>query len=504
MIHPTVFCSDGGNKYIYFPAKQMTLLAHPLLVRLIEHYYEKVDVFAWFKTLLDRTESLREYGIFSLQEAEYHIKLFNTLYENGFLAEIQPAKKHVFRLTPDVIKREFANLSHVLLELTQRCNLNCSYCGYGKMYDKFESRNGKSLSFECACAIIDFVVSRAKSHLRASCKRPIEITFYGGEPLLEFELLERIVAYTKQHSQQLPFTFSIVTNGILLSRYMHFLKKHDFSISVSLDGNAYHNSFRKDQAGSEVHQQIIKEVSIIRKNYPKYYQDKVSFNSVLHDRNPLDEVINYFTKELDKVPMFSPIAPNGLSALGKSSFRRLHRDYSFREEGAENPDLAFPRLPEHAQLIDIVHHSTPFVYQDYNDLEFLKNDRSKLPSGTCLPFSLKLFITSLGNILPCEKVSHAFILGYVDKEGVHLNYEKIAAEYNSYFSAILGQCNSCWKYEHCSSCILKLSDDGLNFKCPEQLDLDGMSRFLAWGLSYIEKSPKIYGRIMQELVYLKG
>ncbi|MFA5932159.1 MAG: radical SAM protein [Candidatus Paceibacterota bacterium] len=101
------------------------------------------------------------------------------------------------------------------LEITERCNYECRYCFEG---NSSQIKNN-SLSFQKACNAIDKLPNGSK------------LRFFGGEPLLEFDLIKDMVAKYPQH------IYSIVTNGSLVtSEIASFLAEHKFSVGLSYDG----------------------------------------------------------------------------------------------------------------------------------------------------------------------------------------------------------------------------------------------------------------------------
>ena len=75
-----------------------------------------------------------------------------------------------------------------------------------------------------------------------------------------------------------------------------------------------------------------------------------------------------------------------------------------------------------------------FRYLDYTNLLFERPDITPVPTGTCLPFSRKMFVTVNGKILPCERIGQQFALGIVSEESVNLDLQAIANKYNAYYA----------------------------------------------------------------------
>ena len=111
----------------------------------------------------------------------------------------------------------------VCLVLTHQCNLGCSYCYAG---EKFKS----SMSWQ---------IGLQSLRLAFSTPGPVEISFFGGEPMIAFDSLARLtrVAARWGRRQQREVRFSVTTNAtILKDKHLRFLKHYDFFVGVSVDG----------------------------------------------------------------------------------------------------------------------------------------------------------------------------------------------------------------------------------------------------------------------------
>ena len=119
---------------------------------------------------------------------------------------------------------------HVALHITTGCNLSCRYC-----YSPPTERN--DMSQQTAFQSIDFIAE----------KYPINtgIIFFGGEPLLNKDLIRETIAYSRTKSGY--FHYKVTTNGILLDTdFLEYANKAKLQISISIDGNEQaHNTFRK-------------------------------------------------------------------------------------------------------------------------------------------------------------------------------------------------------------------------------------------------------------------
>jgi uncharacterized protein len=125
-------------------------------------------------------------------------------------------------------------LSTMVMNVTNQCNLSCTYCyeyGADKIVDTGNGRQPKWMSEETARASVDFLLreSGAVAHL----------TFFGGETLLNFRVLQAAVAYATTQAAALgkQIDFSITTNATLLKReVIDFLAEHRFGVTISIDG----------------------------------------------------------------------------------------------------------------------------------------------------------------------------------------------------------------------------------------------------------------------------
>ncbi|MEZ4741674.1 MAG: SPASM domain-containing protein [Bdellovibrionota bacterium] len=135
---------------------------------------------------------------------------------------------------PKTVAKELPkiDISAIALNVEESCNLRCTYCYAG------DGNYGKDSSMTLAVAK-DILTSLAKGKPR------FHIQFFGGEPLLNFKLIEEIVHWCKTWSET-KFTFSITTNGVLLrDQIMDFLKENKFSVTISYDGKAIQEAQRK-------------------------------------------------------------------------------------------------------------------------------------------------------------------------------------------------------------------------------------------------------------------
>ena len=100
--------------------------------------------------------------------------------------------RHNLRIKPAHIKLELANLKQIVFEVTERCNLNCKYCGYGQLYNFYDPRHYNDLNVLKAKTLINYLIKLWDSNLYSSYENSVVFSFYGGEPLLNMEFIKQM------------------------------------------------------------------------------------------------------------------------------------------------------------------------------------------------------------------------------------------------------------------------------------------------------------------------
>ena len=185
-------------------------------------------------------------------------------------------------ITSEHVLSNLANLPQLVFEVTDACNLKCKYCAYGEFYSDFDKREDNMLSVSKAIRLIDYLNQYWNSERNTSAKSFMYISFYGGEPLMNFNFIKEIVEYveTRLDCPRRKFLFSMTTNAILLHKYMDYLVEHDFHILVSLDGNEKNNSYRVDHSGNGSFGRVVRNVDLLREKYPDFFDKNINFKKL--------------------------------------------------------------------------------------------------------------------------------------------------------------------------------------------------------------------------------
>ncbi len=166
--------------------------------------------------------------------------------------EIGALRERLKLFTPDTYaemageqKRRSAGVVKALcLHVAHSCNLNCSYCfaSQGKYHGE-----RALMSFEVGKQALDFLVANS-GH-----RRNLEVDFFGGEPLMNFDVVKQLVAYARsiEKEHQKNFRFTLTTNGMLIDDdVIDFANREMSNVVLSLDGRKeVHDRFRVDYAG---------------------------------------------------------------------------------------------------------------------------------------------------------------------------------------------------------------------------------------------------------------
>ncbi|MCD7901323.1 MAG: radical SAM peptide maturase [Bacteroides sp.] len=403
------------------------------------------------------------------------------------------------------IEHAIANMKQLVFEVTDSCNLRCKYCTYGEFYEDYDKREDKNLSIEKATKLIDYLSGYWDSELRTSAQQHIFISFYGGEPLLNMPFIKAIVRYIteEKRASYRTYSFSLTTNAVLLNRYMDYFEKHKFRLLVSLDGDEKNTSYRVNLAGHNAFSTIMNNVDVLRNKYPQYFEECVSFNAVLHNKNSVQEIYSFFKNKFGKIPRIGELNSTGIREDKKKEFMETYRNTAESLKQAEHYEEIerdiFMQADSYRELTLYLYQYSGYVYNDYTDLLIDKSKLRSLPTGTCMPFSKKMFVTVNGKILPCERIGHQFALGEITDHGIVLNFSTIVEQYNTYFEKMEKQCENCWNVKSCRQCLFNLQNLEKRPICNGYMNENAFNQYTKRQIAFLQKNPEMYKKIMEEV-----
>ncbi len=387
-----------------------------------------------------------EEGINS-EENETVLKKFQRygLCKENELVEIE----HPFTSSLEFYLRE--RIEQITLQVTQSCNLRCDYCTYSGNYNN-RTHTMKRMSLETACRAIDFLVKHSR------CTKRCIVGFYGGEPLLEINLIRKVINYIESEYSQKQFAYAMTTNGTLLTDEMvDYLVEKDILLTISIDGpRDIHDLNRCFENGRGSFDIVIHNLSRMKERYPQYYQ-KCTTNTVLSPNQEYDCVRNFFVEE--------DVMKNITSKLSFLSDASTNRAFHYEENV-----IIEQRKEELKQMLymlgEIDDSSIHMLFGNYGHEVHRKyvslhmgclHAKKGHPSGPCIAGGKKTFIDADGNIYPCEKVPECeeMMLGTIDtgvsveKANQMMNIARITKK----------QCINCWAFIFCTSCVVASIDE---------------------------------------------
>jgi len=313
------------------------------------------------------------------------------------------------------------------LHIAHTCNLNCSYCfaSQGKYHG-----DRAVMSFEVGKRALDFLIENSGN------RRNLEVDFFGGEPLMNFEVVKQLVAYAREVEKKYNknFRFTLTTNGMLIDdEVIDFANREMSNVVLSLDGRReVHDRFRVDYAGNGSYDKIV----------PK-------FQKLVRERG------------------------------GKGYYMRgtfTHNNVDFLEDIKAMLDLGFNELSMEPVVCasgdpsELTEEDLPTVLKQYEDLAFLMLEKDKegkpftfyhymidLTGGPCIYKRISgcgsgteyMAVTPWGDLYPCHQFvgEESFRLGDIWTGVTNKEVQNDFAACNVYARP---ECRDCWARLYCS------------------------------------------------------
>ena len=258
--------------------------------------------------------------VFQLNDNMYEF-LFKILYEDNAAEELQKIADqwniniqefldYIFKedllkgstgnslYNDDALKRAREEIgtksNQLILELTGACNLRCKYCIYGAEETSFRGFNSESITEEIIRAAIDYMNEHAAEE--------VYITFYGGEPLIRFDLMKYAIEYAKEKITNKEVHFGFTTNMTLMTRKIaeYLVQIPNMSMVCSIDGpEDVQNAARVYANGKGTYHDVIKGLGYLREAIANSDNDtfNISFNAVYmvpHSKEKLRRIDEMF------------------------------------------------------------------------------------------------------------------------------------------------------------------------------------------------------------------
>ena len=313
------------------------------------------------------------------------------------------------------------------LHVAHTCNLNCSYCfaSQGKYHG-----DRAIMSFEVGKRALDFLVEHSGT------RKNLEVDFFGGEPLMNFQVVKDLVAYARSIEQEKGkhFRFTLTTNGMLVDdEVIDFANRECHNVVLSLDGRQeIHDRFRVDYAGKGSWERIVpKFQKFVRARGGKGYYMRGTFTHANPDfLKDIQTMLDLGFTELSMEPVVcAPDDPSALTEADKPIVMQQYEDLAklMLERDREGRPFTF-----YHYMIDLT--GGPCIYKRI----------SGCGSGTEY-----MAVTPWGDLYPCHQFvgEEQFKLGDIWTGVTNHEIQDQFAACNVYARE---ECKTCWARLYCS------------------------------------------------------
>lgn len=325
-----------------------------------------------------------------------------------------------FKKRKTVVKALCLNVSH-------DCNLACKYCFAGQG----EYHGDRALmSFEVGKQALDFLVANSGS------RKNLEVDFFGGEPLMNFEVVKQLVAYGRsiEEKNDKKFRFTLTTNGVLLNdEVLEFANKELKNVVLSIDGRKEVNDMMRPTRNGKGSYDIImpKFKDFASKRKGEYY---IRGTFTHNNLDFSEDVVNFIEEGFEQISVEPVVAgPN--------------EPYAIREEDVPKIKEQYDKLAK--ILVDRAKAGKPVNFFHFN---------IDLNGGPCVYKRLSgcgsgteyLAVTPWGDLYPCHQFvgQDEFKLGDVWNG---IDNEKLVEEF---------KCNNVYAKEKCQNCFARFYCSG--------------------------------------------
>ena len=326
------------------------------------------------------------------------------------------------------LKQKSAGVIKALcMHIAHTCNLNCSYCfaSQGKYHG-----DRALMSFEVGKRALDFLVENSGS------RHNLEVDFFGGEPLMNFDVVKQLVAYARSIEKEAGknFRFTLTTNGMLIDDdVIEFANRECSNVVLSLDGRKeVHDRYRVDYAGNGSWERIVpKFQKLVEAREGKNYYMRGTFTHANPDfLKDIEKMLELGFTELSMEPVVGPESdPSSLTA--------------------EDLPIVLEQYEKLAELMLKRHREgKPFTFYHY---------MIDLKGGPCIYKRISgcgsgteyMAVTPWGDLYPCHQFvgEEKFKLGNVFDGVSNFEAQEDFAACNVYSRP---ECRECWARLYCS------------------------------------------------------
>ncbi len=333
----------------------------------------------------------------------------------------------IFEPNAGMMKSRHTDIKALCLHVAHTCDLTCSYCFAGQ--GKFKGQSAL-MSEDTAKRAIDFIIENSGS------RKNLEVDFFGGEPLLNFDVVKATVKYArsieKKHGKN--FRFTLTTNGMGIDdEVIEFANEECHNVVLSLDGRKeIHDMERKTILGKGSYDTIVpKFKKLVEQRGGKGYYIRGTFTSYNRDfTNDIIHMLDLGFNELSMEPVVCE--PDSRFALKEADLPVLFEQYEILAK----------------ELIDRTESGKPFNFYHY--MIDLKNGPCvyKRISG-CGSGTEYFAVTPKGELYPCHQFvgDSKFLMGDIWNGIVAKDIKDEFKLCNVYAKE---ECRDCWAKLYCS------------------------------------------------------
>ena len=313
------------------------------------------------------------------------------------------------------------------LHVAHTCNLNCSYCFASQ--GKYRGERAV-MSLDVGKRALDFLIENSKG------RRNLEVDFFGGEPLMNFDVVKELVKYAREREKETGknFRFTLTTNGVLIDDdVIDFANREMSNVVLSLDGRKeVHDRFRVDFAGNGSWEKIVpKFQKLVKARGNRAYYMRGTFTHHNPDFvNDIKKMLDLGFTELSMEPVVC--APDDPSALTEEDLPIVLKQYELLAELMQERRKKGAPFTFYHYMIDLK--GGPCIY--------------KRVSG-CGSGTEYMAVTPWGDLYPCHQFvgDEKFLLGNIWDGVTNKSVQKEFFDCNVYTRK---ECADCWAKLYCS------------------------------------------------------
>ena len=346
------------------------------------------------------------------------------------------------------------------------------------------------MPLEILSKAVDFFIEKSRGNREENTPT---ITFYGGEPILRFDLIQKTVEMTKAKGFFEKYNFSFTTNGTLLNEEsIKYLVTNNISILISIDGPPkIHDRYRVFGNGRGTFNMIIKNLKRIKEYSRKYFENNITLNAVISPPYDFDAIIDFFFGEKFMEPLKYKLSINFVNAYETKFIRdfKLEKEHENLQKDLNRLKYRYKEALINGTYDELTIEKQLFLKDFYNIAlrPIKKLDDRFPPLGTCVPGKRRLFVDTCGKFFMCEKVGRYYEIGNVYDGFDYKRIYKFYVEYDRFFK----NCGDCWAMRLCRKCFNNIRKGENFYKRRKEKMCDRM-------VKKIEENLRIFCEVIEE------